>query len=151
MQEVREADAAGPVADVFADIRAAQRLPMVNLIWRHLATRPAALEWAWTRARPLYADGIAERAAAQAMARLDIPAVTGLPRSLTRVAGLADSDRAAVHDLVQVYNRGNSLNLVALGALLLDAGDSLALAQVETLDLPPVALSTPPPEVANPL
>ena len=30
---------------------------VVNLIWRHLATIPGALPWAWGMLRPVYVDG----------------------------------------------------------------------------------------------
>ena len=51
---VLERDAAGATADIFADIKAIQRVAMVYLIWRHLAVVPAQLERAWQAARPIY-------------------------------------------------------------------------------------------------
>ena len=44
---IAEADATGAVALMFADIRAVTGVGVVNLIWRHLATIPGGLAWAW--------------------------------------------------------------------------------------------------------
>ena len=54
---VTEAEATGETAAIFADIRAVYRVGAVNLIWRHLATIPDALPWAWRAIRPVYMDG----------------------------------------------------------------------------------------------
>lgn len=63
---IAEASATGAVAEIFADIRTVLGVEVVNLIWRHLATIPDALPWAWRMLRPLYADGTI-RAEAQAL------------------------------------------------------------------------------------
>src|SRR3546814_185163 len=70
---VPEAEAAGETARMFADIRATTGSPVVNLIWRHFATIPGGLEWAWTAARPIYAGGHAQAAARRLYERLDPP------------------------------------------------------------------------------
>ena len=44
---VTEAAAIGDIAEIFADIRRVLGVGVVNLIWRHLATIPGALPWAW--------------------------------------------------------------------------------------------------------
>ena len=54
---VPEAAAIGDIAEIFADIRRVLGVGVVNLIWRHLATIPGALPWAWGTVRPLYVDG----------------------------------------------------------------------------------------------
>ena len=70
---IAEASATGAVAEIFADIRTVLGVEVVNLIWRHLATIPDALPWAWGMLRPLYADGTI-RAEAQALyTRIALP------------------------------------------------------------------------------
>jgi hypothetical protein len=46
-------DAPPQIAKIYADIRAVSGLPVVNLIWRHLATLPDVLPWAWAMVAPL--------------------------------------------------------------------------------------------------
>ena len=50
---ISEAGATGEIAALYGDIRATLGVPVVNLIWRHLATFPGALPWAWQSLRPL--------------------------------------------------------------------------------------------------
>ena len=55
---VTEQNAEGQVAEIYQDIRATLGVPVVNLIWRHLATFPGALEWSWTSVKSLYEENI---------------------------------------------------------------------------------------------
>src|ERR1700722_20994231 len=72
---ILETEAAGEIADIYADIRRTLRTSVVNLIWRNLATMPGALRWTWSAVRPLYlgpASGHAE-AVRRPLALPDIP------------------------------------------------------------------------------
>jgi hypothetical protein len=51
---IREKDAAGEVAAIFADLRATLGVPFADLISRHLATIPGGIAWTWGLLRPLY-------------------------------------------------------------------------------------------------
>ena len=85
---IREHEAAGNVADTFADIKTTMRISTVNLIWRHLATNPPALEYAWARARPLYDSPNLERSVARFGQALDdaLPVLPRLPLYYLRLA-----------------------------------------------------------------
>ena len=54
---IPEADATCEIAAIYGDIRETLGVPVVNLIWRHLATMPDALPWTWSVVRPIYASG----------------------------------------------------------------------------------------------
>lgn len=105
---VTEAAATGETAALFADIRATVGVRVVNLVWRHLATIDGALPWAWAAARPLYLEGLADRAAARLRDELDVPPL----------AGLAGPQPPEVDAVLASYDHSNTVNLVALGALL---------------------------------
>src|ERR1700733_14799226 len=47
LAEITEAEAVGEVATIYRRIKEVQGSPVVNLIWRHLATIEGALAWAW--------------------------------------------------------------------------------------------------------
>jgi hypothetical protein len=79
---VAEAAARGETAAIFAEIRAVLGVGVVNLIWRHLATIPGALPWAWGLLRPRYADGTLAAVAAGLPGRLRLPAVPAMPASV---------------------------------------------------------------------
>lgn len=116
--EVHEADAPPQVAAIYAGLREAVGVPLVNLIWRHFAALPGGgvLPWAWEAIRPVaraaaLAEGTARMEAA--VAALAGPGAVG--------AFPAATGEAAV--VVEIYNRGNCTNLQLLTALRLAVAD----------------------------
>ena len=86
---------------------------MVNLIYRHMATIPDCLPWAWGILREHYGS--------TAMA-VGIQAVLGSAQAQRSPWGpslvcASDSERDDVREIAQYYNAGNAANLIALLAL----------------------------------
>lgn len=115
---ISEADATGEIADLYADIRASLGVPVVNLIWRHFATLPGGLAWAWGSVRPLYLDGTIAAQASAFRTDLQVPAPRRLDISALSAAGLDSADLTSVTMILSSYERTNSMNIIALGALL---------------------------------
>ena len=115
---IAEASATGAVAEIFADIRRVLGVEVVNLIWRHLATIPDALPWAWGVLRPLYADGTIAAEAQALPGQLALPHRPPLPRDVLAAIGLGDDDLASIGNILAAYDRTNAMALVALSALL---------------------------------
>ena len=114
--EISEAAADLRTRALYDDIKRVTGVPVVNLVYRHLATLPGALPWAWRVLRDGYATGeVAARAAAlRAKAVASLPPISG---ASFRLLGL---DQRAIEDIgavVETYDAGNALNLVALTAL----------------------------------
>ncbi len=104
---VAEAAAVGEIADLFADIRATIGVRVVNLVWRHLATIDGALPWTWAAVKPLYIDGMVDRAAVRFREGMILP----------RLGSLAGEQPGSVDDVLASYDHSNTSNLFALGAL----------------------------------
>ena len=81
---------------------------MVNLVWRHLATIDGALPWAWAAVKPIYLQGMADRAAVRFRETHE-----PCPSS----ASLAGEQPKSVDDVLASYDHSNTINLFALGAL----------------------------------
>ncbi len=113
---VREADASGETATLFADIRAVYGVSVVNLVWRHLATIPGALGHVWGALRPLYVDGTIAREAAALRAAQAVPAAVPVPEFVFAAAGLDAAAMAGVRQVMAAYDRTNAMALVALSA-----------------------------------
>ena len=113
-----EAEATGEIADLYADIRATLGVPVVNLIWRHLAIMPGALPWAWEALKPLYASGTVAAQANALRNGLDVPSLAGLSGPTLAAAGLSKADLTQIVMIQNSYERSNALNIIALGALL---------------------------------
>ena len=116
LAELKESDATGAIADIYSDIRLSLRVPMVNLIFRHMATVPGCLEWVWASIGPLYASG---RVVAQAEAMMAERKSVALDVSADDVAtwGLDAAARDGVAATCDAYGRANPANVLGLKAL----------------------------------
>jgi hypothetical protein len=145
LTELREAEAPPGIAALYAALRQASGVPLVNLIHRHLATLPGVLPWMWAAIRPPLQDGTLAAARERLAAALPAPPAP-LPEAAWAAAGLPAASRATIRDLVAVYNRGNLTNLILLTALrrALEAAPRAALAPPAPIAPPPM-LPAPPP------
>nr|WP_314074510.1 hypothetical protein [uncultured Roseococcus sp.] len=98
--EIREAEAPPEVAAIYAELRQAYGLPLVNLIWRHFAALEGVLPWAWETVRP---------------ALPLLPAARARVETVLSVPKLWMGAEAAT--LAAAYHRGNLSNLILLTAL----------------------------------
>jgi len=111
LPEIRESEAEGRIATLFSDIRATQGAGNVNYVWRHLATIPGALEFAWAASREqgheIHAFGEtiwSHSCAAVAIEPSLRPDMGELPKPM--------------HAVLESYARGNRWNLAAVSTLL---------------------------------
>jgi hypothetical protein len=104
-----EAAASGEIAEIFADIRGVLGVAVVNLIWRHLATIPRALPWAWGTLRPLCVDGTITADTAALHGDLDLPWLPPFPPEVLAAAGLLDRDISAIRNVLAAYARTNAI------------------------------------------
>jgi hypothetical protein len=114
---ISEIDAPPAIATIFADIRTTLDSGVVNLIWRHLATMPGALEWVWTTVKPLYlehAPAHAERIHAQ----LALPALPAFSHDTLVSAGINEEALTSIRAILDSYHHTNALALVCLSAFL---------------------------------
>lgn len=118
LPEIPEADATGDIAALYADMRTTLRIPVVNLIWRHLATLPGALAWGWAVLRPAYASGAVDAAAQRLVSGLRLPPAVPLSPTALSAAEVPPEDVPVIRRILDTYHRANPLNLVALSALL---------------------------------
>ena len=117
LPEVRENEAPPEIAALYEEIRRATALPVVNLIYRHFATLPGVLPWVWGLVRPALLSGQADEALRRIGAALRLPASRELSEAFGRLDDLGAVDGQAVTAILDVYNRGNLLNLVNLNAV----------------------------------
>src|SRR3954451_20433969 len=134
---IPESAARGETAEIFADIRKVLGTSVVNLIWRHLATMPGALQWTWATVRPLYL-GAAPRHAESVRRGIALPKLPGFSADTLLAAGIDESDQAIIRHVLDSYQHTNALALVVLSAL-------LAHFEPRAADPVTVATTSPPP------
>lgn len=124
---IGEAEASGDTAALFADIRATLGVGVVNLIWRHIATIPGALPWAWSAVRPLYVEGVIEAEAERFRERMRLLDLPRVPSEVLASVGIDVAALAGVKTVLATYDRSNTMNLLALSALLASLDSDAAL------------------------
>ena len=113
LPEIPESEATGRIAEIYRAILDATGLPSTNLVWRHMASRPGVLEWAYDALEEAFSAGAFRVLGAEIGSSLPPPA-------MPRLAGDGTLDRATLESAASVmafYNRANPINLVALSAL----------------------------------
>lgn len=113
LPEIKEDKADGHIAALYNDIRAVIGVPIVNLIFRYMATVPGCLEWTWETLRPLYISGYIPDAA-------DVLTADVLPGQSADLSGpiskaaLTPDDIIAIDRVLNSYGRANPMNAVGL-------------------------------------
>lgn len=144
--ELAEAEAPADIAAIYREIRHLSGVPMVALIFRHLATYPGVLEDVWQVLQPLFVSGRLQEAAWN-IAEQHVPADLLLPveSNARAVIGLDGKTLTTVLVTLDAYNRANPVNLMAMLCLLARLDDSSSPVQ------PPEQRSWSPPPVSGPL
>jgi hypothetical protein len=117
LPEVPEADATGTVAAMYTDIRLVLGLPLVNLVYRYLATTPGLLERAWDQLRPNLLDEATDSLASE-LAAFPAGTVVPIPAVSLAATGFVGERAARGAATLAAYARANSRNLLAVHALL---------------------------------
>lgn len=117
LAELPEAEAVGEVRHIYQEIRRLSGVPMVALIWRHLATIPGTLEWAWSILEPAMRGGVVQQTAWQLAAQARVLRQPAIPVAALRAAGIGEVDQRAISKVLDAYNRANPVNIVMVRCL----------------------------------
>jgi hypothetical protein len=118
----------------------------VNLVWRHLATIDGALPWAWSRLRPLYADGWVEMEVQALRRTLALPSTPPPAPEVFAGLGLDRDALRGIGDVLDAYVRTNAMALVAFSALrsVLAGGVTATIGSRQPVAERPRAIGLPP-------
>ena len=116
LPELREDEANGEIAAIFADIRDTMGIPKVNLIYRYFATIDGALPEIWRFLRPYFVQRRIENAVGE-FTQLLSPAA--LKHYKLPPQQLDHEEREAIVATLDFYLRANPMNLCALQLLAL--------------------------------
>jgi hypothetical protein len=117
LAELPEDQARGDILYIYQEIRRLSAVPMVALIWRHLATVPGALEWAWGLLEPALRAGALQQVAWELAERARIPRQPAIAVAALRVAGISEDDQRGITETLDGYNRANPVNIVMVRCL----------------------------------
>lgn len=117
LPELPEAEAEGRTAHIYKELKTLSGVPMVALIYRHLATIPGALEWTWATLYPALATGTLQERAWDLTSQLELQPLSAFPRPALRVLGVSATDETAINAILDAYNRANPLNILAVACM----------------------------------
>jgi hypothetical protein len=153
LEEIPEGKASGLVREYYEDIKSTLRVPMVNLIYRHMATFPEYQEAAWRELRPNLRTLCVWQAAARIQEAASLDRVVPISEAALDAVGLDPLDRAKVRETLRVYNGVNPKGLMAITALLsaLEGNPVGGHTQPPELLVEPPELGQPPPDPLLPM
>ena len=143
LREVAEAEATGEVTLVYEEIRRTYAVPYVSSLFRHLATYPGLLPWAWRILRPALLSGAAQRLAWQ---RVDVAELLPLPplsREVLAGLGVDAADLPAIRTVCESFARVSPINLVVAACLARLLGEGQSSAEPVAVTLEPADLPAP--------
>ena len=118
LPEIPENEATGSIATVYDEIRRTIGIPLVNLVYRHLAVSPGRLESIWTALKPnLLHPQTAQ--GAERLANAAVPAnVFRVPPTALAAIGVDQKELNSARETVDVYMHANPRNLLVFSSLL---------------------------------
>lgn len=118
LPELAERAATGEKARIYAEIRRLGGVPMVALVFRHLATLPGALEWMWAALGPAWRSGELQETAWRIARDARLAPIASVPRPVLPVLGVDDAGLREIRAVLGAYNRANPENMLTIQCVL---------------------------------
>lgn len=122
-----EATASGRTAEIFEDIRATMCIPILTSIWRALASWDDCLERTWSNVKPIYVSRLPELILPEFLSQIALSTPQFKIEERVSTANLSRTDLLDIQQIVNAYNRSNTLNLLALAAYITPASEGAPL------------------------
>jgi hypothetical protein len=136
LPELAESDATGRLGEIYAEMKHLGGVPMVALIFRHLATRPGVLEWAWDAIGPSWRAGTLQETAWRIAREARLEPLAPIPTAALPPLGIVDT--TPIRAVLVAYNRANPENMLSVLCLLrVLAGNAGAQAAIPRAWTPP--------------
>lgn len=118
LAELPESQASGEIAKIYAEMKHLGAVPMVALIFRHLATLPGALEWTWNALGPAWRHGRLQEAGWQVASAAPLVPLAKVPREVLTALGVDEAGLREIRIVVAAYNAANPENMLSILCLL---------------------------------
>jgi hypothetical protein len=114
LPELAERDATGEKAAIYAEMKRLGGVPMVALIFRHLATLPGALEWTWDAIGPAWRTGRLQEDAWRIARSAPPEPLAPIPREALAPLGVDAAGLREIHVVLDAYNLANPENMLSV-------------------------------------
>ncbi len=138
LAELAERDATGEKAAIYAELKRLGGVPMVALIFRHLATLPGGIEWMWNAIGPAWRSGRLQEAAWRIARETPMRPLAAMPAPALAALGMDEAALREVRTVLEAYNRANPENMLTVLCLLrMITGRRASVAAVPRAWMPP--------------
>lgn len=117
LPELAESAASGEKARIYAEMRRLGAVPMVALIFRHLATLPGGIEWTWNAIGPAWRSGTLQEMAWKIAGDAPVEPLAPFPREALAALGVDDAGVEEIRNVARAYNLANPVNLLTVTCL----------------------------------
>jgi len=142
--EVSETDATAEIRQIYASLRHLTGVPVVALIFRHLATYEGLLPHIWSKLQPTFRSGVLQEGAAP-IVEANIPSdlIPPISANVRRAIAFEGAVMSGTINAIDAYNRANATNfLIILGLLApLDMRDDVVQPVAAREWMPPKPIS----------
>ena len=149
LPELREADATGEKAAIYAEMKRLGAVPMVALVFRHIATLPGGIEWTWNAIGPAWKSGRLQEAAWRIARAEALEPIAAIPRPALRILGVDDAALAEIRIVLEAYNRANPENMLSVLCLQRLAPGRAAIQASAPVDWTPPPIPGPLPPMGD--
>lgn len=118
LAELSERDATGATKAIYEEMKRLGGVPMVALIFRHLATLPGGLEWTWDAIGPAWKTGRLQEEAWRIARAAPLEPLAQVPREALAPLGVDGPGLREIHVVLDAYNRANPENMLSVLCLL---------------------------------
>ena len=118
LAELQESEAPAEIRAIYQEIRRLTGVPMVALIWRHLATLPGVLPDVWSSLAPVLRSGLLQETAWQIAQSARVQQLAVLRLADLAKLGVGEEGRLAIAHVLAAYSRANPANLLCVYTLL---------------------------------
>lgn len=118
LPELPEREVTGEKASIYAEMKRLGGVPMVALIFRHLATLPGALEWTWNAIGPAWRTGRLQETAWRISREAPLEPIAAMPRAALTALDVNDAGLDEIRVALAAYNRANPENMLSILCLL---------------------------------
>jgi len=117
LPELPDAEVPSDILAIYQELRRLMGLPLVPLLYRHLATLPGVLQEAWHSLAPLMRTGRLQDAAWEIARKVDIDPPLRLEPLALEVVGVDRNACSEITRLLDGYNRANPISILAVSCL----------------------------------
>ncbi len=149
LAELPESHSTGRTREIYEEMKYLGGVPMVALIFRHLATLPSGIEWVWDAIGPAWKTGRLQEEAWRIARQAPMEPIAAIPREALAALDVDAAGLREIRTVCEAYNRANPQNMLTVLCLMRLLGGANASRGIEARAWTPPPAPGPLPAMAD--